>query len=413
MADFRERPDAPKDVVDYWQVRSKNMVTSFDYRDVWAGEHVQGFTVAKAMRHDVQVALHKAVGKAINDGMPFKQFASELEPKLQKLGWWGKGLVEDPKTGDMVLSQLGSPRRLKTIYQSNMRSARAAGFWLRAQRTKRALPFLVYRLGPSEVHRPHHVAQEGKVYPIDHQYWQHWLGPNGWGCKCWAQQVSRAEAESLGGVSAEPDLKLKPYKNKRTGETVQVPEGIDPGWHSNPGIAHLNFINSGRKLNQSLKAASKIGAKLDDAISRRGKIAAGFLTTPALQNVFARAKEFPTLSANQKTDIRSLVAPVAILGDAKAKHIGANIPVVGLSVETLSKQLSKNEMGRLDFSKLQRLIEDGLMKSDKRELHWIIAGQIDGAWYRAVLKRTADGNEIYLQSLRREKAKRIAEEFDF
>ncbi len=253
MDGFRERPEAPADVKAYWDVRSSKIVASFDWRDVWAQEHVQAFTVAKAMRLNVQVALKKAVGGAIKNGTPYSQFAKELKPKLQSMGWWGKSLVTDPITGEGVVAQLGSPRRLKVIYQSNIRSARSAGFWQRAQRTKRALPFLIYQLGPSEVHRPHHVAQEGKVYRVDDPYWNHWLGPNGWGCKCWARQISQSEADRLGGVSPETDLDLKNYTNKRTGEVTKVPNGIDPGWHTNPGISHLNFVNAGRKLNEAFK----------------------------------------------------------------------------------------------------------------------------------------------------------------
>ena len=37
-----------------------------------------------------------------------------------------------------------SPGRLQTIFSANMRSARAAGQWDRIQRTKDALPYLLY-----------------------------------------------------------------------------------------------------------------------------------------------------------------------------------------------------------------------------------------------------------------------------
>ena len=64
----------------------------------------------------------------------------------------------DPETGETREVELGSPRRLKTIYSTNMRTARAAGQWERIQRTKATHPYLLYELGPSGEHRPEHVA---------------------------------------------------------------------------------------------------------------------------------------------------------------------------------------------------------------------------------------------------------------
>ena len=42
---------------------------------------------------------------------------------------------------------------------------------------------------------------------------------------------------------------MRPWRNKRTGETIQVPRGIDPGWHTNPGRTRgqmMSELMSGR-----------------------------------------------------------------------------------------------------------------------------------------------------------------------
>jgi hypothetical protein len=36
-------------------------------------------------------------------------------------------------------------------------------------------------------------------------------------------------------VSSDPAVKKVEWVNKRTGKTEMVPEGIDPGWDTNPG----------------------------------------------------------------------------------------------------------------------------------------------------------------------------------
>jgi len=216
--------------------RNKGLRPSFSWRDVWGEEHAHAFTVAKAMQLDVLTSLRDGVDSAIAEGKTFEQFREELEPTLRKKGWWGRKTMTDPATGKPVKARLGSPRRLKIVYESNIRSANAAGTWDRAQRAKELLPYFRYELGPSLKHRPHHVAREGMTYPVDHPIWNEWYPPNGWGCKCWLRQIMEEEAIEAGWADApEPDIPRKTYVNKRTGEVVDIPDGVDPGWHTNPG----------------------------------------------------------------------------------------------------------------------------------------------------------------------------------
>ncbi|MCY1285982.1 hypothetical protein D9M68_816090 [compost metagenome] len=53
------------------------------------------------------------------------------------------------------------------------------------------------------------------------------------------RQVSRREAERLLAtgeyLNASPDLGEVEYINKRTGQVVSVPKGVEPGWAYNPG----------------------------------------------------------------------------------------------------------------------------------------------------------------------------------
>jgi uncharacterized protein with gpF-like domain len=233
MVDGYHPGPVPKEALEYF--RAKGWKIGFDWRDVWQTEHANAFTVAKATEMDLLEDIRTAVDKAIENGETFQQFRKQLEPILKKKGWWGIKDVVDPKTGETVQAQLGSPRRLKTIYRANMRTARAAGQWDRAQRTKKYRPFFVYSLGPSRVHRDLHLSWNGIVLPVDHEFWNSHFPPNGWGCKCRIRQISQREAERLGGVTQAPVIQMQEWKNKRTGETVFIAQGIDPGWDYNPG----------------------------------------------------------------------------------------------------------------------------------------------------------------------------------
>lgn len=245
----------PKDAIDFFAV--KKLTIGFDYRDVWREEHAYMFTVAKAMQVDILEDLHGAVASAIAEGKTFAQFQKELKPILVQKGWWGVQDMVDPLTGKTVAAQLGSPRRLKIIYDANIRTARAAGAWSRIQRTKDLMPYLLYQLGPSRKHRPEHEAINNTLLSADDPWWGIYYPPNGYRCKCWVRQVSRSEyadlSESEGYSTESPEIETVEWVNKRTGAVEQVPKGITPGWDTNAGQIRLAGM------------ATKVADRLSDA----------------------------------------------------------------------------------------------------------------------------------------------------
>jgi uncharacterized protein with gpF-like domain len=120
-----------------------------------------------------------------------------------------------------------APRRLRTIFQTNMRSAFAAGQWERIQRTKAALPFLLYVRTASVEPRPEHLRWAGIILPADDPFWRTHFPPNGWQCKCAVRQVSKFEARDKlrqdGYTDQAPALGERTFVNRRTGEVVRVP----------------------------------------------------------------------------------------------------------------------------------------------------------------------------------------------
>lgn len=238
---FGARP--PAEAVAYLQSKVIGARFSFNYRDVWQQEHITSFVVAKAMTRDLLVDIHGALLRAITAGQTREQFIADLTPTLQAKGWWGKKKVVDPLTGKAQLAQLGSPRRLATIYGVNMRMAHSAGRWERVQRSKADRPFLQYRHTAQLNPRLDHQGWDMITLPVDHPFWlTHWC-PNGWHCKCWTLSLRRAER-----VTPEDELRARgvyrtvTYRNRRTGEISQVPFGIDPGFGYNVGKARLDHF---------------------------------------------------------------------------------------------------------------------------------------------------------------------------
>ncbi len=251
----------PKEALNY--LKQKKLTPGFSFQDVWRDEHNSSFTVAKMMQLDLLNDTKQAMLTAIEQGQTFKQFADNLKPTLVKKGWWGKQLMIDPLDEREKSVQLGSDARLKTIFDTNLRSAMAAGQWERIERNKETHPYLLYELGPSREHRVEHQKWSGLCLPVSDPFWKTHTPQNGWGCHCRVRSVSGAEFSKLSesGVSAReqeidkitglptgrftdkrsaiqtdsPPIKTREVKNRRTGEISQVPVGIDPGWDYNAG----------------------------------------------------------------------------------------------------------------------------------------------------------------------------------
>jgi hypothetical protein len=362
----------PKEAIDYF--RAKGWKVGFDFRDVWKEEHAFAFTVAKAVTVDVLEGVRGSVDSAIAHGKTFAQFKKELQPELERLGWWGKKEMPDPKSGETRDVQLGSPRRLQVIFDTNISSAYAAGQWGRIERTKKLLPYLKYRLGPSEVHRPEHVAWDGLILPADDPWWDAHYPPNGWGCKCWVQQLTRAAAEKSGGPVDAPKTKMRDWVNTRTGQIEKVPQGITPGFDFNPGKAREQ-----KNLDRFKEKLNGVSATAADAVQR----------------AWMQPEVFGQWRQNPKGNI-----PVAVMDADTRKLMGAQQQTIYLSAETMSKQELDTKHPDLtdeDYCLLPDIIAKGEMfRADDQRLVFFKRGD---KRFRAAVKTTADGRENYMVHL--------------
>src|SRR5262245_26824091 len=122
MADFRIGNISPQAAIATLNRRTDVKRPTFSWLDVWQAVHSQQFTVAKSAGHDILNDIADAIDAALKEGTTLETFQDRLEPILREKGWWGKGPALDPATGLTVPdAQLGSPRRLKTIYDVNLR----------------------------------------------------------------------------------------------------------------------------------------------------------------------------------------------------------------------------------------------------------------------------------------------------
>jgi SPP1 gp7 family putative phage head morphogenesis protein len=255
------RPLPPEEAVRYFEAKGFKLHPSFDWRDVAAQTHATSFTVAKSAGFDILKDIHSAMLKVQSEGRTFEQFRKELTPILQEKGWWGRKVVTDPETGRKTTAQLGSPRRLRIIYDTNLRMNHAAGEWARIQRTKQFARFIRYVAIRDGRTRPQHRAWHGTVLPVDHGFWRTHFPPNGWRCRCTVQHLSEMDLEDFGyEASADPDVEMVPWTNDRTGEVLQVPTGVDPGFGHNPGQVALDQHAARALMGKLVDAPAELAA---------------------------------------------------------------------------------------------------------------------------------------------------------
>lgn len=237
-------------------LQSKTLLPSFSHYDVWLYEHAVGFTVAKMMDADLLADTKAALEHAMQSGEPYHQFVKKMKPYLMARGWWGEQVMTDPVDGVAKTVQLGSTRRLRVIFQTNMATAYAAGQWARVQEDKREFPYLKYIASTAEQKRASHMAFYGRIWRVDDPIWQSIFPPNGYGCQCTVRQLTAKQALRERGedISKQPenfteqqkanhakgiiddgtdDIQWREFTNPRTGQTVKVPFDVTPSFAHN------------------------------------------------------------------------------------------------------------------------------------------------------------------------------------
>jgi hypothetical protein len=102
------------------------------------------------------------------------------------------------------------------------------------------------------------------------------------------------------------------------------------------------------------------------------------------------------------------VVPVAALSSDISERLGAQTTIVGISRETVDKQLLNHpEILAEDYSELADVLVSGKVVT-QAETHLAFVGRSDLPWI-AIIKRTRDGNELFLQSFYRAGSDRYVE----
>lgn len=186
----------PEKAIEYFQ--AKGYALTWDWRELWQEAQANAFTVAKVMNADILLDIRTAVDDALANGTTFRDFQKNLTPTLQAKGWWGTTEHVNTETGEATTAQLGSPRRLRTIYQTNLQTAYQAGRYKQMMATVDSHPYWMYVAVLDGRTRPMHRAMNGRVFRYDDPFWNACYPPNGFNCRCRVRPLTAAAVEAMG-----------------------------------------------------------------------------------------------------------------------------------------------------------------------------------------------------------------------
>lgn len=317
----------PKQAIEY--LHQKKLLTSKVFKqELFDSALARATTISKLSSLEMTRDIYASMEQALKEGKGFNQWKKELVGELERKGWVfghdkaisrgidGK-LIADPKTGEYF----GTPRRLNTIYRTNVQAAYSAARYQRLMDNVDNRPYWQYSAVGDQRTRPAHQALNGKIYRYDDPFWATFYPPNGFNCRCTVialaeRDLKRKGIDEVG--SSEPFLvKAKRPKDKlgNQEETIgfKLPDGTvrlaDKGFDYNLGrltyrpnldlyptqLAHqfaktemsggefkLAFNKLEEAVNQAKGSSKKLSAdemvKVRNAINQNFKFAAGRLS---------------------------------------------------------------------------------------------------------------------------------------
>jgi SPP1 gp7 family putative phage head morphogenesis protein len=384
----------PTETVEFFRAKGTYPI-SRNWWDVWQEEHSRAFTVAGVTSVDVLKSVRGDLDKVMSEGGTFAQWKADVLPKLQKA-------IDNGEAPENIITE----HRLRTIYDTNLRMARAAGQWKRIEALKPYQPYLMYSAvrdsRTRSLHRKWGGIDPGTVriiLPVDHPAWRQFYPPNGWGCRCDVIQLSEREMKRMGlRVTTDAELidigwPTSDVSSEALGRDVvrgdgiidYVPNGVDPGFAYNVGQTHL--AGTAEHLRQSIDRTAETNLPMARALLRD----------------IVDSTAFDAFLVNKQQSF-----PVMVLGPAERGLLKAETSVAVLSSDTYAKQLAVHpELGLDDYRKLLDLGETPELIFKQGDLRILLIRADGNKWLKATIKATADRQELYVVSYQYADAREI------
>ena len=288
---------------------------------------------------DLLADTHKMLTTAIKEGWSEGKFVKNASEMFEKKGWTGKKEVTNPKTGEVETVELGTSRRIKTIFRCNMSSAYSVGRYKQQLEDADVAPYFQYCAVMDGRTRPAHQAMNGKIFRYDDPIWNTMYPPNGWNCRCTVVSLTPGMVKRKGLTVESSEGRLtettetvgdteKPntsYRFDRNGLVYDLKP--DAGWGTNLGTKAWNLdvlaYSKIKQLPQNVK--DKFISDMASNIYNR-KLISEMIQKTIQRGFSSRGEEMPITWFSpkiiyflEKEKIR-IKTPVVVFEDRQVKH---------------------------------------------------------------------------------------------
>jgi SPP1 gp7 family putative phage head morphogenesis protein len=235
----------------FW--RDKAPMSRADFDELAEAQRARAFMVSGLNRLDQVGEVQEALYQALAKGETFAEFKARIPHIVKQQNWSGV--------------------RLDIIYRTNVQAAYMAGRYAQMMKVKATRPYWMYDAVNDHRTRPAHRELDGKIFSADHPFWNEWMPPNGYRCRCGVTTVSSRELKRDGLKVETEDPTGKPFApiDPRTGG--KLPARLlmpDPGFSGNVGKDWLQGL-APSELDGKIKALAIPGLPAGTTLCRDGK----------------------------------------------------------------------------------------------------------------------------------------------
>lgn len=179
-----------------------------------------GLVIQKDLFTYTRSQLHQGISQVFGDVEPGDE-AFDLVQRLRanadrfsgyKSAWQTAHIRNIDPGAELAEAQLSAINSrynvnwMRTEYVHTVRSARAASNWQDITRDADLYPYLEYMPSTAAEPRGEHKRLYGVIKPINDPFWDTWMPPADWGCRCSVKQMRSDE----GAKQPPTDIKLPP-----------------------------------------------------------------------------------------------------------------------------------------------------------------------------------------------------------
>ncbi|QGM80669.1 phage minor head protein [Otariodibacter oris] len=402
----------PKKAIEFLEskkVFSKNL----DKEGLQNSARARAARIANLSSLELTANIYQSMADAKRDGQFYSDWVKDVHSMLERKGWTAhydkeskEHLIVDSNTGEVF----GSPRRLETIYRTNMQSALSAQRYQQLMDNVDNRPYWQYSAILDSRTRPRHASMHGLVFRYDDPFWATFYPPNGFNCRCSVKalkqrDLDRNHLQVSNSKSIMVDAVIEPRKGeKKITKGLKLADGsvvvTDNGFDHNVGrrvykpnlelypeeLAH-EFAKKEMQGDIFKLDYSRLEQEMNEVKKQLGLV--GKLNNDQLRLV----------SNNIRQEYKFAVG---ILTKNLREKLNSSVSTVWLSDDTLLKQFNSriNEsFGINDYTILPDLIRNPDKVTLAKDKRYQFIKDIHGKKYSAIIKPLE--GEIFIASLRR------------